>query len=312
MHPDDAIRTYLCTGYRPVRAESATAAASALAERQARRDYGRRGFMHHIRLDSWTRDGRSHTFQAFIGRPVPGEHYTCAGRNIWLTVEAEGWAMARKPYVVIKDRGSVQATVNAGFEPTWVSWLYRYPHATHYAIDDQEVLKAFPSYRAACAWMFLHHPSGEFWSMQVKALANSGGGYTAVIEFHDGRLLVQWPHFRTEAEAEAFAAQWIRDAVAAHTRREVAAGHHLTLLEVWAMSDEPDSLVLVLLRRIDERLGRLERQADRHATAVAGRMTGLEGRMTALEARMTATEDWSADVTHRLDRIERRLDIVEV
>lgn len=68
--------------------------------------------------------------------------------------------------------------------------------------------------------------------MIVVALQNTTGGYTAAVEFHDGRLLVQWPHFRTREAAEAFATQWIRDAIATHTRREVAAGRTLTLIEV--------------------------------------------------------------------------------
>jgi hypothetical protein len=43
---------------------------------------------------------------------------------------------------------------------------------------------------------------------------------------------------------------------------------------------------------------------------VAARFAGLEGRMLAVESRMTALEGWSADVTHRLDRIERHPDFV--
>lgn len=70
------------------------------------------------------------------------------------------------------------------------------------------------------------------------------------------------------------------------------------------MSDQPDSLVLVYLRRLDERLERLERETTRGFAVISGRMAGLEGRMTALE-------DWSQDTTERLARIERRLDLAE-
>lgn len=77
------------------------------------------------------------------------------------------------------------------------------------------------------------------------------------------------------------------------------------------MSDDPENLVLVYLRRIDARQERMEREMSRHFIALEGRMSALEGRMTGVEARMTAIEDWSRDVTHRLDRIERRLEIAD-
>jgi hypothetical protein len=78
------------------------------------------------------------------------------------------------------------------------------------------------------------------------------------------------------------------------------------------MSDDtgPENLTLRYLCSIDERLSRLGATVDRGFEVVAARFAGLEGRMLALESRMTALEDWSGDVTHRLDRIERRLDIV--
>lgn len=75
-------------GYRAVEAESATEAARIFAGRQARRDFGRRGYVRTLRLDCWTEDRRSHTFEAFIGYNV--ERDACAGRNVWIYVDQAG------------------------------------------------------------------------------------------------------------------------------------------------------------------------------------------------------------------------------
>lgn len=75
-----------CDGFRPVVAPSATGAAKIFANRQAIREYGRRGYCRTLRLDSWTQNGATHHFQAFIGRSVPGNPGTTSGRDIWLSV----------------------------------------------------------------------------------------------------------------------------------------------------------------------------------------------------------------------------------
>jgi len=77
------------------------------------------------------------------------------------------------------------------------------------------------------------------------------------------------------------------------------------------MSDEPESLTLRHLRALDERLTRLETTMMRGFEVVVGRLAGIEGRLLGLETRMTALEDWSADTTKRLERIERRLNLVD-
>jgi hypothetical protein len=82
--------TFTCEGFQPVRADSAQEAARIFAERQARREFGRKGFCRTLRLDCWTEDRRSHTFEAFIGRPVPGEPGTTSGRNVWVHVRHRG------------------------------------------------------------------------------------------------------------------------------------------------------------------------------------------------------------------------------
>jgi hypothetical protein len=87
---------FACDGFRPVEAESAREAAEIFATRQARRDYGRKGHCRTIRLDSWTENGKSHTFEAFIGKPVPGDRSATSGRNVWVYVRA-----ALRPALVV-------------------------------------------------------------------------------------------------------------------------------------------------------------------------------------------------------------------
>ena len=47
----------------------------------ARREYGKRGVCRSINLESWSSDGSSHTYQAFIGIP---DGNGCTGRNVWI------------------------------------------------------------------------------------------------------------------------------------------------------------------------------------------------------------------------------------
>ena len=67
------------------------------------------------------------------------------------------------------------------------------------------------------------------------------------------------------------------------------------------MSDEPDNIVLVMLRLIDAKLDRVGE--DVHNLKV--RMTSVEEGMAAMNRRVDRIEE-------RLDRIERRLDLTEV
>ena len=55
----------------------------------ARRMYGKRGTVGAMRLDSWAKDGSSHTYEAFIGRaPTAAERRRgvngITGRNVWI------------------------------------------------------------------------------------------------------------------------------------------------------------------------------------------------------------------------------------
>jgi uncharacterized coiled-coil protein SlyX len=78
-----------------------------------------------------------------------------------------------------------------------------------------------------------------------------------------------------------------------------------------SMADEPDSLVLRYLRRIDQRLERVEQDVG----DLKLRMTNLEQRVASgfsqLELTL-ATQSRRLDrVDERLGRIERRLDLVD-
>ena len=73
------------------------------------------------------------------------------------------------------------------------------------------------------------------------------------------------------------------------------------------MSDEPDNLIHVMLRRIDAKLDRIiDDVAD-----LKGRMTSLELEVARLSMRVAETNARIDRIEVRLDRIERRLDLVE-
>lgn len=63
---------YHSPGHRNVAAESPNQAAEVFALRKGRRAYGRAARVGALRVDGYTRDGRVHIFQAFIGYPAEG------------------------------------------------------------------------------------------------------------------------------------------------------------------------------------------------------------------------------------------------
>ena len=65
-------------------------------------------------------------------------------------------------------------------------------------------------------------------------------------------------------------------------------------------------VVLSVMNGFEEELRTRILSITAHAT-----ITGLEGRMLGIETRLTALGDWSAEVSRRLDRIERRLNLSE-
>jgi|SRR5262245_46372479 len=81
---------YHCDSFRPVEAEDVHAAAEIFAARQARREYGKRGYCRTLRLDCWTENGCNYTYEAFIGYSVRGG--TTSGHNVWLYISREAAA----------------------------------------------------------------------------------------------------------------------------------------------------------------------------------------------------------------------------
>jgi hypothetical protein len=84
--------TYHCPGFKPLKDDgyeisSPREAAARFAERLARKIYGKAGYCHHTRLDTYTEDGRCHNYEAFIGKDLPRRYGGgCQGHNVWFTV----------------------------------------------------------------------------------------------------------------------------------------------------------------------------------------------------------------------------------
>lgn len=83
------MKRFTCQGFRPVDAYNAAEAAEIFADRKAKREYGRSGYCHHVRLDCWAESGTYANYEAFIGKAVRGDPNTTSGHNVWLTVYAE-------------------------------------------------------------------------------------------------------------------------------------------------------------------------------------------------------------------------------
>lgn len=75
------------------------------------------------------------------------------------------------------------------------------------------------------------------------------------------------------------------------------------------MSDEPESLVLRFMRRLDDRLTRIERKLDEHGA----RLSRLEQEVAAgnrsFDSAYAILMQRFDNVEHRLDRVERRLEL---
>ncbi len=72
------------------------------------------------------------------------------------------------------------------------------------------------------------------------------------------------------------------------------------------MSSEPENIVLVYLRGIDEKVDRLLGDVQ----DVKHRVTSLEGQAARIHGDMAAMSPRIVRIETRLDRIERRLDLV--
>jgi hypothetical protein len=67
------------------------------------------------------------------------------------------------------------------------------------------------------------------------------------------------------------------------------------------MADDPDNLVLVYLRRLDEKVGR-----------IGDDVRELKGRMTALVESVVGVQRRMDRLDLRLDRVEKRLDLADL
>jgi len=71
------------------------------------------------------------------------------------------------------------------------------------------------------------------------------------------------------------------------------------------MADEPDNIVLVMLRRMDEKLNHADTKMDR----IIGDLHDIKVRMTSLEEGLSGVQRRIDRVEGRLDHVERRLDL---
>jgi hypothetical protein len=88
MNDTQTTTKYTCRGFRPVSAESLREAAEIFAAREARRQFGRSGYARTCTMGSYTQDGATAEFTAFIGVRT-GRHET-TGHNYSFTVHRIG------------------------------------------------------------------------------------------------------------------------------------------------------------------------------------------------------------------------------
>lgn len=84
MERDYTEQRFECEGFRAVMACDARQAAEIFAQRLARREFGRNGRVGALRLDTWSEDGSTHRFEAFVGRHTGAGDIS--GHNSWLFV----------------------------------------------------------------------------------------------------------------------------------------------------------------------------------------------------------------------------------
>jgi hypothetical protein len=73
------------------------------------------------------------------------------------------------------------------------------------------------------------------------------------------------------------------------------------------MSDQPESIMLVYLRRLD---GKMDRLAE-SVIDLSGRVTSLEGQVALLHGDFAGQSARKDRIENRLECIERRLDLVD-
>ena len=73
------------------------------------------------------------------------------------------------------------------------------------------------------------------------------------------------------------------------------------------MTEQPDNLILVYLRRIDEKVDRLSEDAR----DLKARMSGVESALGHLQTQVASVNARIDRVETRLERVERRLDLAD-
>jgi phage shock protein A len=73
------------------------------------------------------------------------------------------------------------------------------------------------------------------------------------------------------------------------------------------VADEPDSIVLQFLRRMDQRLDRIEQRTEE----LIGRAGSVEDQLSGLRADVVRLEHRIDGLDKRMARVERRFDLVE-
>lgn len=80
------------------------------------------------------------------------------------------------------------------------------------------------------------------------------------------------------------------------------------------MADEPENLTLRYLRSMDEKLDRIHSKAasiENRCSALEIRLTSLDTRLVSIDMRLDGMQADIAEQGLRLERVERRLGIIE-
>ena len=82
---------YTCNGCRAITMDDVSAGevAQMFADRLARQKYGRAGYARTCNLNSYSSDGTTGEYQAFLGYTVDKASYTTAGHNVSFTMLAQ-------------------------------------------------------------------------------------------------------------------------------------------------------------------------------------------------------------------------------
>ena len=80
--------TYICSGFRSVKAESNQEAALIFANREAHKRYGRTAYCLGVNASSWSQDGSLVEYGCFIGYTPRGQRNTTVGNDYRFVVQS--------------------------------------------------------------------------------------------------------------------------------------------------------------------------------------------------------------------------------